>query len=130
MTPADIVRLALPVFHAHPYVPDDDLVDALTAAGVPYPELVVAFLPVAYGRRMLEGRLQLPDTFIARGREYPLAGDQLYAAADQLARTEATRADIEVVGGRSAEVSVVTQVLDDGLDPAGVALSSPAFLRL
>lgn len=125
MTPIELVRSALPVFQAHPEATDGQLFVLLTAAGLPATDQLVAFLPIAYGRRLLEGLVELPATFLADGREYRLADDPIYAAADHLARTEATRADVSAIGLRSAEVSAVNQALNAGSNPADLLLSPP-----
>lgn len=128
VTSIDIVRSALPVFHAHPDAADGELVEFLTAAGVPAAERVVAFLPIAYGRRLLDGLVELPATFVAGDHEHRLTDDPIYAAADDLARTEATKADVGTIGMRSAEVSVVSQALNAGSNPADLLLSPPILM--
>jgi hypothetical protein len=128
VTSIDIVRSALPVFHAHPDAADGELVEFLKAAGVPAAERVVAFLPIAYGRRLLDGLVELPATFLVGGREHRLTDDPIYAAADHLACTEATKADVGAIGMRSAEVSVVNQALNAGSNPADLLLSPPILM--
>lgn len=42
--------------------------------------------------------MELPATFLVGGREHGLTDDPIYAAADHLARTEATKADVGAIG--------------------------------
>jgi hypothetical protein len=95
---------------------------------VPAAERIVAFLPIAYGRRLLDGLVELPATFLVGGREHRLTDDPIYAAADHLARTEATKADVGAIGMRSAEVSVFNQALNAGSNPADLLLSPPILM--
>ena len=133
--PTGIVRWAMAAFHANPEASDDEIVTILRNAGLPRAGHVVAMLPLAFGRRILEGLVELPTSFVeldARGeiaREGPLAEDPIFAAADRIARAEATRADLDRIGLLSAEVNAVNQALHAGSQP-GDLLMSPPMMRL
>jgi len=58
------------------------------------------------------------------GQEYPLTADSIFVAADQLARTEATRSDVQLIGLRSSEVAAVNEALNAGSQPQDLLLSA------
>lgn len=122
--PDSIVRATRDAFRSAPTADNADLVTALSAQGTPEAERAVIWLPIAYGRRVLEGVVQLSPNYAVDGQEYPLAADPIYAAADRLARSEATQSDIEQIGLRSPEVSAVNQALNAGSQPQDLMLSA------
>lgn len=125
--PIGIVRWALTAFHANPDLGDDELIELLAEAGLPHAARAVMMLPLAYGRRILDGLVEVTPTYLDGERELVLADDPIFAAADHLARTEATREDLDHVGLRSSEVSAVNQALHHGAKPEDLVLSSPAM---
>src|SRR5262245_17280580 len=76
-----IVCWAAAAFHANAGMSDDELVTILQRAGLPRAAHAVAMLPLAYGRRLLDGVVALPATFCEVDdagevvRETPLAHD-------------------------------------------------------
>lgn len=131
--PVGIVRWAIAAFHANPDADDAALVALLRAAGLPHADRAVTMLPLAFGRRILDGLVDLPATCVevdAGGRPRrsgPLADDPIYAAADQIARAEGSRDDAERIGLRSAEVRAVNQALHAGAKPEDLVLSPPTL---
>jgi hypothetical protein len=123
--PIGIVRWTLSAFHANPDVGDGELIEILEEAGLPHAARAVMMLPLAYGRRILDGLVTVPPTYFDGDRELVLADDAIFAAADRLARTEASRADLDRVGLRSSEVDAVNQALHKGSKPEGLVLSPP-----
>lgn len=129
------VRWGIAAFHANPGAGDAELTRILAAAGVPRAGHVVAMLPLAYGRRILDGLVELPTTFCEIddagevARESALADDPIFAAADRLARSEATRKDLDRIGLVSSEVNAVNNALHAGSKPENLMMSSP-MMRL
>lgn len=124
-SPVGIVRWMLAAFDANPEATDDELADMLAEAELPNAVRAVLMLPLAYGRRILDGLVTVSPTYFDGDRELVLADDPLFAAAAHLAQTEATRADLERVGRRSSEVDAVNQALHAGSEPADLVLSPP-----
>ena len=125
--PIGIVRWTLSAFHANPDIGDGELIQILEDAGLPHAARAVMMLPIAYGRRILDGLVTVTPTYIDGDRELVLADDAIFAAADQLARTEASRADLDRVGLRSSEVDAVNQALHRGSKPEDLTLSPPVM---
>lgn len=129
------VRWGIAAFHANPDAGDGELTEILAAAGVPRAGHVVAMLPLAYGRRILDGLVELPATFCeiddagAVARESALADDPIFAAADRIARDEASRKDVERIGMASSEVNAVNAALHAGAEPKNLVMSPP-MMRL
>jgi hypothetical protein len=121
--PDSIVRAARDAFRSAPTAENAELVAALTAQGIPHGDLAVIWLPIAYGRRVLDGVVQLSPNYAVDGQEYPLAADPVFAAADRLARAEATQSDIQLIGLRSPEVAAVNEALNAGSQPEDLLLS-------
>src|SRR5690348_15391726 len=99
--PTGIVRWTLSAFHANPDLGDDELIEILEDAGLPHAARAVLMLPLAYGRRILDGLVTVAPTYFDGDRELVLADDPIFAAADRIARAEASRADLDRVGLRS-----------------------------
>jgi hypothetical protein len=123
--PIGIVRWTLSAFHANPDLGDGELVEILEDAGLPHAARAVLMVPLAYGRRILDGLVAVTPTYFDGDRELVLADDPIFAAADRLARTEATREDLDRVGLRSSEVDAVNQALHRGSKPEDLELSPP-----
>ncbi|MFN0247988.1 MAG: DUF6348 family protein [Kofleriaceae bacterium] len=122
--PIGIVRWTLSAFHANPDLGDGELVEILEEAGLPHAARAVMMVPLAYGRRILDGLVSVTPTYFDGDRELVLADDPIFAAADRLART-ATREDLDRVGLRSSEVDAVNQALHRGSKPEDLQLSPP-----
>lgn len=120
--PIGIVRWTLAAFHANPDVGDGELVQILEDAGLPHAARAVMMLPLAYGRRILDGLVTVKPTYFDGDRELVLADDPIFAAAERLARTEASRADLDRIGLRSSEVDAVNQALHRGSKPEDLEL--------
>ena len=117
---------AIAAYMSNPEASDADVAELLAGHGVPrgIATRAVAFLPLAFGRRLLRGLVAIPDSFIVGGREQPLASEPLYALAE--ARAEgAGRESIERIGLRSAEFSAVNQALNAGSKPEDLQLGAP-----
>ena len=118
----DIVRWTLAAFDANADAGDAEVAEVLRRAGLPRSGHAVAMVPLAFGRRMLHGVVEAPPTYVevdGRGkrlREGALADDPIFAAADQLARTESSASDVPVAL-RSAEVRAVNQAVKHGKRP-------------
>lgn len=125
--PIGIVRWTLAAFHANPDVGDGELVQILEDAGLPHAARAVLMLPLAYGRRILDGLVAVAPTYFDGDRELVLADDPIFAAAERLARTEASRADLDRIGLRSSEVDAVNQALHHGSKPEDLELSPPVM---
>ncbi|MGE0395119.1 MAG: DUF6348 family protein [Kofleriaceae bacterium] len=123
--PIGIVRWTLSAFHANPDLGDGELIEILEEAGLPHAARAVMMLPLAYGRRILDGLVTVTPTYVDGDRELVLADDPIFAAADRLARSEASRADLDRVGLRSSEVDAVNQALHHGSKPEDLVLSPP-----
>lgn len=117
---------AITAYMSNPEANDADVADLLERNGVPrgLATRAVAFLPLAFGRRLLRGLVALPDSFIVDGRELPLASEPVYALAEALAE-RAGRESIERIGLRSAEFNAVNQALNAGSTPGDLVLSTP-----
>jgi hypothetical protein len=124
LDPDSIVRATRDAFRSAPAADDAELVAALTAQGVAQADRAIIWLPIAYGRRVLDGVVQLSPNYAIDGQEYPLAADPVFAAADRLARSEATQSDIQQIGLRSPEVAAVNQALNAGSQPQDLLLSA------
>jgi hypothetical protein len=128
--PFDIVRWTLAAFDGSEDASDGRIVEILRGAGLPRAGHAVAMVPLAYGRQMLQGLVEVPATYVeldrggARRREAALDDDPIFAAASQIARAEATKADGHVAL-RSAEVRAVNQALQGGSQPGDLVLSPP-----
>lgn len=123
--PIGIVRWTLSAFHANPDLGDGELIEILEDAGLPHAARAVLMLPLAYGRRILDGLVTVTPTYRDGDRELVLADDPIFAAADRLARSEASRVDLDRVGLRSSEVDAVNQALHKGAKPEDLVLSPP-----
>lgn len=123
--PIGIVRWTLSAFHANPDLGDGELIELLEDAGLPHAARAVEMLPLAYGRRILDGLVAVTPTYFDGDRERVLADDPIFAAADRLARTEASKADLDRVGLRSSEVDAVNKALHAGAKPEDLVLSPP-----
>jgi hypothetical protein len=128
------VRWAIAAFMADPQLDDDELVDVLETAGVPHGSELVMFLPLAFGRQILEGLVACPDTFVELdesgvSHESRLLDEPVYAAAREVARS-ASRAQIERIGFRSSEVHAVNQALTKGSKPEDLVMGPPHMPRL
>jgi len=91
-------------------------------------ERLVAFLPLAFGRRLLTG-VRLSDQFLDGPVERALADEPVYAAAAARAAT-ADRRELERIALRRSEVDAVNQALHRGsrmedLEGGPAALSEP-----
>jgi len=132
--PFDIVRWTLAAFDANEDASDGKIVEILQGAGLPRASHAVAMVPLAYGRQILQGLVDVPATYVAldrngaRWREAALADDPIFAAATQIARTEATKVDGHIAL-RSAEVRAVNEALHRGSQPRDLVLS-PLMLNL
>jgi hypothetical protein len=110
----DLLEWAVAGYMSNPDASDGDIA-GLLAGGFP-PGLAsraVAFVPLAFGRRMLRGVVSLPATFVGPAGEAPLAGEPLFVLAEKLVAA-ASREEIERIGPRSAEVRAVNAALNAG----------------
>jgi len=117
---------AITAYMSNPDASDADVADLLVRNGVPsgVATRAVAFLPLAFGRRLLRGLITIPDAFVVDGREVPLASEPLYAIAEALAE-HAGREHIERIGLRSGEFNAVNQALNAGSKPEDLVLGAP-----
>jgi hypothetical protein len=117
---------AITAYMSNPEASDADVADVLERNGVPrgVATRTVAFLPLAFGRRLLRGLIAIPDSFVIDGREAPLASEPLYAFAEALAE-RAGREHIERIGLRSAEFNAVNQALNAGSKPEDLVMGAP-----
>ena len=117
---------AIAAYMSNPDASDADVADLLERNGVPrgVATRAVAFLPLAFGRRLLRGLITIPDAFVVDGREVPLASEPLYAIAEALAE-RAGRDHIERIGLRSGEFNAVNQALNAGSKPEDLVLGAP-----
>ncbi|HEY6794503.1 MAG TPA: hypothetical protein VI248_07455 [Kineosporiaceae bacterium] len=89
---------------------------------------LVTFLPLAFGRRLLQ-EATLSDSFVDPDGRHLLADDPVYPCV--AARAErADETELRRIGFRSSEIDAVRQALDDGsrledLVMGPMALSSP-----
>jgi hypothetical protein len=120
----DIVRWTVAAFMSNHGVPHEELVDILRAAGVPRADHACAITPLAFGRQILDGLVELPSTYVLDGRDVAFADDALYVAAREQAR-HASREHIEAIGLRSAEVNAVNHALHAGSQPKDLVLAAP-----
>jgi hypothetical protein len=92
-----------------------------------------ALLPLAFGRRVLQTLVSLPEKLReidASGKavyDGPLSGDAMYAAAAERA-SRASRAEVERIGLVSTEVDVVNQALHRGSRAEDLVLSGPVLV--
>jgi hypothetical protein len=137
MDPAAAVERSLPAFSAVRPGDWSALEAAVRAAGVPasLAAEVVAFVPIAFGRALLDGmavefspEYATPGT--AAGRTAgPLADHPVYAAAaaraaEMLARQEGRGAFVDTAVW-SAELAAVNEALHAGSDPANLVAGPP-----
>jgi len=121
----ELVDWAIAAYLSNPDASDADVAELL-ANGFPrgLATRAVAFLPLAFGRRVLKGLVTLPDDFVADGRELPLAGEPIFVQAEKRA-AEANREQVGRIGLHSAEVNVVNQALNAGHKAKGLVLAKP-----
>jgi hypothetical protein len=148
--PDEAVVVGVAAFHEGAEPPtDDEVFYRLRSAGVQewLAERLVAFLPLAFGRRVLPG-VTLADTFIdgdavvagdsvdggslgggpvvGGGTERLLASEPVFLAAAAAAEI-AGRDDIERIGLRSAEFHVVNQALHAGAQMTDLVIKPVRF---
>jgi hypothetical protein len=123
----EVLEWGLAGYMSNPEASDQDIAQRLEG-GFPrgVATRVVAFLPLAYGRRILRDLVTLPDSFIGEQGEAPLASEPLFAGAAALA-AEAGRDEVQRVGGRSAEVHAVNKALNAGSKAADLVLGPPVL---
>jgi hypothetical protein len=126
----ELLAWAIAAYMSNREASDAD-VAALLAEGFPrgLATRAVAFLPIAFGRRLLRGLVQLTDTFIIDEREARFDSEPMYALAQKLAES-AGREQIERIGLRSAEVNAVNKALQAGHKPGDLEMSPPIFLTI
>ncbi len=112
---------------AHPGAEPAEIAAILRANGVPHAGRAVALVPMAFGRRLLDGMVTASPSAIEDGREIVLAEDPIYAAAAWIARTAEGSAAVLPVGMRSAEVRVVNDALHRGSQPEDLVLGPPVL---
>jgi len=134
----DLSRV-LPMFVEHPRMSEDDFAELLGTRGVPAHDarLVVALLPLAFGRVML-ARLQLdfaPTAVLSsreRGerRSIPLDYDPIFAESTRLAerarrRNTISREQYMLIALRSPEIRTLNQALEAGANSEDLVWSQP-----
>jgi len=119
-----LVRWVVAAFMSNPGAGHDELVAALRAAGVPHAHHACAIVPLAFGRQILEGLVELPDFYTLDGKAIAFADDPIFVAARERSR-HASRAELERIGLGSAEVNAVNQALHRGSRPADLMLGPP-----
>ena len=119
---------AITAYMSNPDASDADVADLLVRNGVPsgVATRAVAFLPLAFGRRLLRGLITIPDSFVIDGREAPLASEPLYDSPKR--RGTAGRESIERIGLRSGEFNAVNQALNAGSKPEDLELGPPHLM--
>ena len=120
----ELVRWVVAAFMSNPGAEHDELVAVLRAAGVPRAHHACAIVPLAFGRQILEGLVELPATYELAGAPVAFADDPIFVAARDRAH-HASRAQIERIGLFSAEVHAVNQALHRGSQPGDLVLSPP-----
>jgi hypothetical protein len=122
----ELLSWAMAAYMSNPNVTDGGVAALLELNGFPrgLATRAVAFLPLAFGRRLLRDLVALPDSFVAGGREAPLASEPLYVLAEQWA-ARVGREQIEHIGLRSAEFVAVNEALNAGSKPEDLTLATP-----
>jgi hypothetical protein len=88
---------------------------------------LVVFLPLAFGRRLLDG-VRVAPNYTDGDASWPLDGDPVYRAI--AARAEhAGGGEIDRIGLRSSEVDAVNQLLNRGSKLAGLVLTETRLAR-
>jgi hypothetical protein len=121
----EVLDWAVAAYMSSPEASDAAVADLL-AGGFPrgLASRAVAFLPLAFGRRVLRELVALPDRFVGAAGEAPLASEPLFALAEALA-AEAGRDKVKRIGMHSAEVHAVNSALAAGAKAADLVLSPP-----
>jgi hypothetical protein len=112
----ELLQWAVAGYLSNPDAGHDELVD-LVATGFPRPlaDRAVAWLPIAFGRSILRGLVELP-----------VVSDPMFVAAEALA-ADADGDAIRRIGLCSAEVNAVNAALHAGSNPADLVLSPPVL---
>jgi len=116
-------RWTVAAFLSNPDAKHEELVELLSAVGMPHADHAVAILPIAFGRQLLEGLVTLPASYHIGDREIAYSDDPIFVAARELAAA-ASRREIELIGLRSAEVHAVNQALNAGSQPADLVVAT------
>ena len=122
----ELLSWAMAAYMSNPNATDTDVAELLERNGFPrgLATRAVAFLPLAFGRRLLRDLVTLSDSFVADGREAALASEPLYVIAEQWAE-RVGREQIEHIGLRSAEFVAVNEALNAGRKPEELTLGTP-----
>lgn len=101
---------------------DDQLVSMIVAKGITLEiaERIVALLPIAFGRAVLErlGNLILPDAFVVKetGKQYRLSDEPIFNEGRQLAASGLLETGIvSAIAMRSAELRAANKALTEGV---------------
>jgi uncharacterized protein DUF6348 len=126
----ELIDWAIAAYMSNPDASDADVAELL-AGGFPrgLATRAVAFLPLAFGRRLLEGLTTVADTFVLDGRELPLAAEPVFLQARTRA-AQASREQVQRIGLRSAEVNAVNKALQAGAKPGDLVLAPPLLLTI
>jgi hypothetical protein len=126
----ELLDWAVAAYMSNPDASDADVAELL-AQGFPrgLATRAVTFLPLAFGRRVLEGLATVADNFVLSGRELPLASEPVFVRAWELAH-RANREQIRRIGLRSAEVNAVNAALKAGSKPGALVLTPPICLTI
>jgi hypothetical protein len=138
MSLADSIRQALPFFVDHAASDTRALRLALQQAGHPveFAAELVEFMPLAFGRLLLEGTgVQLSDVYSRLDREgcekvqARLIDEPVYRQALAIAREVASQDQVAfmAVAGRSSELNAVSKALYAGSKPESLLVSPPVL---
>ena len=139
MTVRDAIRLAIPVFAAHPRGGPSDVRAGLEAAGVPagVAAEIVEFLPLALARAMLDGMgVRFADHYVrqtAQGRvigQKRLDEEPVYRTglemADEISRMGEPA--LQAVLNHSPEYQALSKALKSGSPPEDLTCAPPTML--
>jgi len=116
-------EIGVAAFMAGDSAPSDEVVVADLERGGVEPWLarrLNVFLPLAFGRRLLDG-IAVSDTFVDDRGSHRLEDDPVYPWIAARAM-QADRAEVERIGLRSSELSAVNQALQAGVALEGLGL--------
>lgn len=123
-------EIGVAAFMAGDSAPSDEVVVADLERGGVEPWLarrLSLFLPVAFGRRLLDG-VEVSDTFVDEHGSHRLADDPVYPWLTERAM-QASQAEAERIGLRSSEVNAVNQALHAGSRLENLVLGPVALSR-
>jgi hypothetical protein len=121
-------EIGVAAFMAGDSAPSDEVVVADLERGGIEPWLarrLNVLLPIAFGRRLLDG-IEVSDTFVDELGSHRLADDPVYPWLAERAM-QASQAEAERIGLRSAEVNAVNQALHAGSRPENLSLGPVAL---